>query len=121
MTEKQKNKLITYLSAAIILLIIVCVFINNYHNNKNKKQEEEKIRSDERIKSLEKEISVLKPQYDSLKSEGVKKEAIIEYQKKNPQIIHEKYVEIRNGVFSLDVDSKISYLSNRLSEKNNLR
>lgn len=83
----------------------------------NVQLQEGKIRSEERIKTLEQNATTQAIITDSLESSVKAKEAVIEYQKKNPKIIIEKYDKVRNNVNVLNADESIRYLSTRLSKE----
>lgn len=122
-TKQSKTKNILIISGIVlfVLLLIGAYFLHKHHLNKEASLEEENIRSEERIKIKQAENDKLKLNLDSLKTDISTLSAVIDYQKNNPQIIREKYVEIRNNVVSYTVDDKIKYLSNRLSKKGNNR
>lgn len=85
----------------------------------NVQLQEDKIRSEEKVKSLEQNDKAKALLIDSFKTNAKVLEGIVDYQKNNPKIIEKKYVEIRNDVLNLPVDDKIEYLARRLSKKNN--
>lgn len=118
---KSKNRIIICFVILFAVLLLAGYFLNQYHRNKEANMKEENVRSEERIKLKEAELTRLVPKLDSLKSDISQMNAIIEYQKNNPQIIREKYVEIRNNVVKYNVDDKIKYLTNRLSKKDHNR
>lgn len=82
---------------------------------------EDKIRSEERIKSLEQNDKAKALLIDSMKTNTKVLEGVIEYQSKNPKLIIEKYDKVRNNINVLNADESVSYLSDRLSKESSHR
>lgn len=107
-----------------IILFSICLFLTFYSFNKKRDNEqiiEDKIRAEERIKQYQQESKLQYLISDSISQKNKSLEAIIEYQKKNPKIIIEKYDKIRNNINLLNADESISYLSNQLSKESDNR
>lgn len=100
------------------LLLAYFTFVKKWDNSQ---LQEDKIRAEERVKILEVEKAGWHSLADSLKTQVAVTEGIVEYQKKNPAIIREKYEKIRSDVNLLTSDSAIGLLSIRLSKESGNR
>lgn len=96
---------------AICLFTSYFAFIKKWDNSR---LQEDKIRSQERIKSLENNDKAKALLIDSMKTNTKVLEGVIEYQSKNPKLIIEKYDKVRNNILALSSDSSIKYLRNRI-------
>lgn len=103
---------------AVILGLLLLGFIGK---NKYTELEKEKTRSEERIKFYEQDAKKQKAVTDSLLVNAASLNAVIEYQKKNPKIIVEKYDKIRSNLNLLNTDEQIEYLANALSKESGNR
>lgn len=100
------------------LLLAFFLFTKNGDNTKLK---EDKVRAEERVKEYEQIFKAQEKITDSLKIKASSLESIIEYQKKNPAIIIQKYDKAISNINLLDADQSISFLSNRLSKESGHR
>lgn len=103
---------------AAFLISAYFAFIKKWDNVQ---LQEDKIRSEERIKSLEQNDKAKAVLIDSLKTNVKVLEGVVEYQNKNPKLIIEKYDKVRNNISVLNADKSIEYFSNRLSEESGNR
>lgn len=101
----------------IFIAFIFCAYFAFVKKWDNVKLREDKIRSEERIKSLEQNDKAKEVLIDSFKTNTKILEGVIEYQNKNPKLIIEKHDKIRNTVNVLNADRTIGYLSDRLSKE----
>lgn len=102
---------IVMFAACIILSFFL--FVKKWNNSE---LEKDKARAEERIKMYEQSDKEQHRISDSLKANTEALQAVIEYQKKNPQIIREKYEKVRDNIHLLNADQSIGYLTNRLSQ-----
>lgn len=105
-----------------IIMFCACIFLAYFlfiKTTNTSELEKDKIRSEEAIKEYQKQEKQQAHITDSLKQNASVMEAIIEYQKKNPKLIIEKYDKILNGVSLLNADNSVKFLSDKLSKESN--
>lgn len=124
--ETKEQKVVKFKHVLIIVGIVLLFQLANFFmvNNKDKKEEElnkQLIISQEKVKNLEEAIKTKDIEYDSIKTIIMVKDAIIENQKNNPQIIKEKYEKIRTVIVGYNVDESIEFLSDHIFGKDSIR
>lgn len=115
----KKPLAIREILAWVLFIVVTCVAVID--RSQNVDLQEDKIRAKEKIKFYEKDAKAYHALADSFKLKSKIDSALIEYQKNNPKIVEKKYVEVLNGVLTLPVDDKISYLSGWVSKKDSNR
>ncbi len=91
MNLSREDKFIVVCILIVIAVIVGCVLWNGYKDKQLIQETTKRVAAEERIKQDAKEYSSRAKVIDSLQIWSIKQEAIIEYQKKNPSIIIEKY------------------------------
>ena len=106
-----------FIYCGIILLILAGGFFGyNVISKKNQQDLIEKALAEEKVKHLEADGMSQKQHTDSVKIHAAILEGLLEYMKKNPKVIIEKYDKEKDLVFSLTNDSKVKFLASWLSK-----
>lgn len=111
------TKPITVREAIMLGICLILAHFAFFKKWDNVKLNEDKVRSEKIIKAYQENSKMQHHISDSLKTKVKIAEEIIEYQKKNPKIIIEKYDKLRDNVNMLGTDESIRFLSGRLSQE----
>ena len=119
MKISREDKFIGGSILIIILLIVGWVFWNGYKNDQIAKEAGKRAASEERIKQLQKEFDIRDNEIKALVEEKGKLQAVLEYQKNNPNIIIKKYETIHNSVDALSNSKQFELFSIALYDYRN--
>jgi len=114
--EQQPSNLKTHAiyCLAIAAIIVAGYLWNNYRDGVETRDKEKIAASEAREKIAIEEKAAEKAKGDSIADELMKTEAVLEYQKKNPQIIREKYAKNETNIIALSDDESILLLASRV-------
>jgi len=116
MINRNKFKIVIYICVGIVLLIGVFAIFNSIKDKHIKEAVEARVVKEMELKQLKKEYEARVIVLDSLKAELAKSLAIIEYQKKYPQVIIKKYEVKRDSINSLSPNDAYKLFTSNLAK-----
>lgn len=116
MINRNKFKVVAWVCVGIVLLIGAFAIFNAVKDKHIREEIEARVEKEMELKQAKKEYEARAIVLDSLKSELAKSLAVIEYQKKYPQVIIKKYEQAKNRVDSLTFTESYKLLTNNISE-----
>ncbi len=116
MINRNKFKIAALICVGIVLLIGVFAIFNSIKDKHIKEEIETRVEKEMELKQAKKEFAVRELYIDSLKGELATTKAVIEYQKKYPQVIIKKYEQAKNRVDSLTFTESYKLLTNNIGE-----
>lgn len=114
MINRNKFKIIAWICVGIVLLIGAFAIFNSYKEGKLKDEVRKRVEAEMALEQYKKEFNARKIEIDSLDVELKKGLAIIEYQKKYPQIIIKKYEIKADSIAALPSNKAYELFTNNL-------
>lgn len=121
MINRNKFKIVIYICIGITLLIGAFAIFNAVKDKHIREAIEARVEKEMELKQYKKEQQAIEIVLDSLKSELEKSLAVIEYQKKYPQIIVKKYEIKSDSIAKLPSNEAYNLFSNNLRKYRDYR
>lgn len=112
----KEDKFIGICILIVTAVIVGSVLWSGHKDNQLIQETTKRIDAEERIKSLGREFDARTAEIDSLKQVKIKLEAVVDYQKKNPSIIIQKYEKERAAIDTLSNSKSFELFSINLDE-----
>lgn len=114
MINRNKFKIVIYICVGIVLLIGAFAIFNSIKEKHIKEAIEARVEKEIELKQAKKEYVARELVLDSLENELKKSLAVIEYQKKYPQIIIKKYEIKADSIAALPSNKAYELFTNNL-------